>query len=610
LFFFLAAREELKMPDLIAYGPEQRFQWRKTLPAGPVSLGRDPARSTWAAPWDKQVSGLHAELTWRDGRLFIKRLNSGRNPIYYQGQDQHFDEFSITEGESFVIGSSVFLLVPSEMSMSMEFTPQIEMTCSREELKQFRYIDADHRIEVLAALPELIRCSSLSDEDLETRVVDVLLQGIPRASAAAVVQLTPAAEGGFAVAVRAEKNRGPHIPPIRPSKRLVTDAIHSRRQTVSYRWAGKDTPAQPAEITIQDRLDWVVCVPLPDDPSPGWGLYLTGHTSSAIGSTQQELLRSDLKFAELVGDLFGSLRQVRDLQRRHGLLTRFLSRPVLTELSRGEGDIENVLKPREAAVSVLFCDLRGSCLFSEQGSDDLQHLWDRLGAALGVMTSNITDLDGVIGDFQGDAAMGFWGWPLACKDDREGAERAARAALGIRRDLARAVLPGVCAGFTCGIGIASGMAYAGKLGTYDQFKVSVFGPVVNLAARLESMTKYFGVPILLDENTATQLNTPQAGRWCRTRRLARVKPFGMTTILTVNELLPPEVEPGTLKEHLRRDYEAALDAFIAGRWVDTERLLRHMPVSDGPTAVLHDYMAENANLPPRDWKGVIEMKSK
>src|SRR5205085_7705853 len=138
------------------------------------------------------------------------------------------------------------------------------------------------------------------------------------------------------------------------------------------------------------------------------------------------------------------------LQRRHGLLTRFLSRPVLAELAHVDRDIEDVLRPREALVSVMFCDLRGSCQISEQGKDDLQRLWDRLGAALGIMTSNITDLDGVIGDFQGDAAMGFWGWPLPCKDDREGAERAARAALGIRRDLARAVMPG-CQGFACGI---------------------------------------------------------------------------------------------------------------------------------------------------------------
>ena len=73
--------------------------------------------------------------------------------------------------------------------------------------------------------------------------------------------------------------------------------------------------------------------------------------------------------------------------------------------------------------------------------------------------------------------------------------------LAIRRDCLRAAQkPGnPLAGFACGIGIAHGRAIAGRLGTAEQFKVGVFGPVVNLAARLESMTKFFGVPILMDD---------------------------------------------------------------------------------------------------------------
>src|SRR5262249_15225984 len=158
----------------------------------------------------------------------------------------------------------------------------------------------------------------------------------------------------------------------------------------------------------------------------------------------------------------------------------------------------------ETPVTVLFCDLRGSCKIAEEGQHEMLGLWDRVSEALGIMTSSIIDHDGVIGDFQGDAAMGFWGWPLAGDDQ---VEQAARAALRILRRFGRAAVEDDSAlkGFACGIGIAHGPAIAGRLGTAEQFKVGVFGPVVNLASRLESMTRRFGVPILIDENCARRL---------------------------------------------------------------------------------------------------------
>jgi class 3 adenylate cyclase len=58
------------------------------------------------------------------------------------------------------------------------------------------------------------------------------------------------------------------------------------------------------------------------------------------------------------------------------------------------------------------------------------------------------------------------------------------------------------AGFQMGVGIATGRAIACKIGTADQVKLTVFGPIVNLASRLEGMTKILHAPILVDETTA------------------------------------------------------------------------------------------------------------
>ena len=609
------------MADLIARGPQPQDQWRRTLPPEPVTLGRLAPASTWDVPWDKAVSARHATLAWQAGQLLIRRLPASRNPIFFQGQPR--DEFTLAPGEKFVIGATTFHFEDSTFSRTVDLPPRpdptarnldqpkpdAELTCSRQELREVKFLDADERIEVLAALPEVIRRSP-SDEDLELRVVEVLLRGIPRAEAAGVVQLQGLdTDGTVKVTVRTALAQGGGAVVLEPSRRLIRHAIVRVRQSVLYRWEVKSH--RPEDPTIHGAFDWAICVPLPDEPSPGWGLYVAGRRGEPLpapaDAAGKDLLKTDLKFAELVADIFGSLREVRDLQRRHTQLTSILSRPVVAALA--QQDIDKVLQPRETEVTVLFCDLRGSCLMSEEGKADLLGLWNRVSEALSIMTSAIVvEQDGVIGDFQGDAAMGFWGWPMPSPDQ---VERAARAALNIQRRFAQAArAPGhPPAGFACGIGIANGPAMAGKLATCDQFKVGVFGPVVNLASRLESMTKRFGVSILLDERCAGRLRRKTHEHWCRCRRLARVQPSGMRTVLTVSQLLPPAVEPGPMPERTRRDHEAAVDAFLAGRWSDAADLLRRLP-PDGPGDVLRAFMHKHQHAPPAGWDGVIALDGK
>jgi adenylate cyclase len=588
------------MADLFAQDNEGQNWWRHPLPHNPVSLGRT-SKSFWKVPWDRQISGLHATLLWQDGKLVVRRDPSTRNAIFVRGAAS--DEFSVGIGEQFVIGHTTFTVRASETEFP---TPDAELTCSRQELEEVRYTDADERIEVLAALPGIIRYSP-SEEELESRVVDVLLRGMPRATAAAVVCLSPqAAADSIAITVRCMARRGNDTTEFQPSRRLVFEAISRRRQSVLHRvFVG----AAGGEFTAQPGVDWAMCAPLPDDPTPGWGLYVTGHlaeTDPQPGApSAEDLHKGDLKFAELVAEIFGAVRQVRDLQLRQSTLASFLSRPVLAALA--DADMNEVLKPRETQVTVLFCDLRGSCLLTEEGEHELAGTCDRLNEALSIMTTNIIDKEGVISDFQGDAAMGFWGWPLPADDQME---QAARAALAIQRDIARAAQKSgdPLAGFACGIGIANGPAIAGKLGTADQFKVGVFGPVVNLASRLESMTKLFRVPILVDERVAQRLTSGRNSHWVRCRRLARVQPYGMRKDFLVSELLPPAVEPGAMAERDRRDYEAALDAFFAGRWEDARRLLDRLP----PDAALFlkKFMDRLGPTPPADWNGVIVLGSK
>src|SRR5262249_49939474 len=206
-----------------------------------------------------------------------------------------------------------------------------------------------------------------------------------------------------------------------------------------------------------------------------FGLYVSGRLprdlktpDSVVRDTE---LKADLRFAQLTADIFGALQQVHDLQRRQSLLLRFLSpRVVRVLLAEPNKTVEEVLEAKPAGVTVLFGDLRGWCRMAEESSGDLMGLWAGVSQALEVMTEAIVQFDGVVGDFQGDAAMGFWGWPLSTEDQ---IEQACRAALSIRRHFfqASSKKSSLLAGFACGLGLAHGPAIAGRLGTMDQFNV-------------------------------------------------------------------------------------------------------------------------------------------
>ena len=179
---------------------------------------------------------------------------------------------------------------------------------------------------------------------------------------------------------------------------------------------------------------------------------------------------------------------------------------------------------------------------------------------------------------------------------------ACRAALAIMRAFH---LPpdqqGLLKGFSCGAGIAHGRAIAGQIGTSQQAKIGVFGPVVNQGSRIEGLTRQFGVGICIDEATANfvrRLMPPEEGR-CR--RLARVRPKGMEAQLLVHELLPPETEGVKVDSTAMLNYEAALDAVIAGRWDEAVERLHAVPDDDGPKQFLLAQMDKLNNTPPADW---------
>jgi adenylate cyclase len=609
------------MPDLIAQGLEPQQRWRRSLPEGQaVVLGR--ASGAWAAPWDHHISRRHVQARWTGHRLEVTRLPGTRNPVYLRGQD--VDQFSLRPGEHFVIGDTSFTLADQRANITADMPePVQQQSFSKQYLRQVQFRHPDHRIEVLSRLPEVIS-GAAGDAELFVRLVSILLAGVPRADAAAVVavgetdcmhhaplsavhsppstgQGAPCAGQGSGTTVLHWDQRLVITNDFQPSQGLIVEALR-QHQSVLHVWRGAAAPPAPA-FTENENFDWAFCTPVPGKACEGWGLYVAGRfnveRSGPTHSSDPNDLREDVKFTELVAAMLGSLRQMRLLEHRHATLSQFFS-PVVLETLAVE-DPEVVLAPREAAVTVMFCDLRGFSRETERHADDLLGMLQRVSKALGTMTHHIRQEGGVVGDFQGDAAMGFWGWPLAQTD---AVHRTCRAALAIRAEFE------ATAGFRAGIGVATGRAVAGKIGTVDQVKVTVFGPVVNLASRLEGMTKVLRAPILLDEATARAVRAQVPRDVARVRRLAVVRPYGLDTPLEVSELLPPLADyPELTDEHIGF-YELALDAFLAGKWREAFQLLHRIPAEDSVKDSLTVYIAERNRTPPPGWDGVIPLASK
>jgi adenylate cyclase len=588
-----------------------------------LRLGRLQTASC-PVPWDRAISRAHADIWWDGGRLTVKCLESARNPISYDGRSVR--EVHVSVGDTFRIGGTTFEVARADDNtvVTGPFASPLatfetvlgaenvvaEHAYSADDLRRVGFRNASKQLDILSGLPQLISASQ-SEEDLAQRIVGLLLEAMPQADAAAVAQ--------YDVATLPENVSGLEAFPqpgmirvdirdgfagrFRPSRRLIAKAL-TQQETVLQFW-GEDE--QTGGFTISEGLGWAFVVPLPGESCHGWCLYVAGKggRGGALVVTEDDL-KGDLRFTELVAQFISSIRQVRLLHEQKTQLSAFFSPKVIENII--DTSSQSLLTPAEQDITVLFCDVRGFSGKSEQLRDDLHRLLESVRAALGVMANSILDFEGAIADFQGDAALGFWGWPVPLED---GPMAACRAALAIATEFSKTDNrgAGLLEGLKIGIGVAHGRALAGQIGTAKQAKVGVFGPVVNRGSRLDGMTKQFGVPICVDKTTAEfvrRLLPPSEGRL---RRLAVVLPQGMYEPLLVHGLIPPKSRALDLTQQQLADHEAAVDAVIEGRWPTAIELLDPLPPDDGPARFLRSYLSEHQEPPP-DWHGVIPLKTK
>ncbi len=592
------------MARLVASDLEQRerIQRQWSLEEGIVlPLGRGVQKDQLLTEWDEQIAARHAVVTWKEGRLHVARASEQANgrPIFYGGRE--VESFDIMPGEGFVIGRTVFRLEPKAEEATAPSSVKQTHFYAAEELHTMDFHPTE---EQLAAVRDLLYAMEANQADLDAfskLVVGTIRRVIRSARYVAVLEVHSRERK---IHVRAESDQSPGL-----CEKLVLEACR-RQETAEYCWhAGQTAPTYEPVAGIA----WTCCAPViaRQEEQGDLALYLAGPGPVAHRGNQPRALAEDeFVFVGIVAWILRAVRTIHDLARSQSSVQAFLPKPIRNLLQQ-KGP-EEAFRTEHAQAAVLFCDLRGSCKIAERGSDDLHASWDRLQAALSVMTEAITNQYGTIGDFVGDAAMGFWGWPKtgsASRDLTEAVKAACKAADILRERLRqKAKGSGPLAGFACGMGIAAGEVVAGMLGTEDQRKIGVFGPVVNLAARLESMTKQFGASILIDQTAANLLVRSETTLQQQVRYLANVLPVGMEQSVKVYELMPPEADETRLSRSKMQLFEQGQQAFEQGNWGEARHFFERMQ-DDGPSKFLLGYMG-GANKAPDGFGGVVELRSK
>ena len=335
-------------------------------------------------------------------------------------------------------------------------------------------------------------------------------------------------------------------------------------------------------------------------------LLLEGTRAVEAGNLDQSI---DVTTADEIGQLAGAFNrmvvQLRDNQRIRETFGRYIDPQVV------EGLIDRptltAAEGQRRVMTVLFCDLKGFTSLSEGMTP--QGLVKVMNRYLSIMSEPIRSNRGIIDKYIGDGIMAYWGPPFV--GDADHARFACLAAVDMVERIAtlRQEIPELLGVLgtpmeTCDlrIGLATGEALVGSIGSDIMMSYTVMGDVVNLASRLEGANKAYGTRNLVSERTIAE-----AGAAVEAREIDRVVVAGQTRSELVFEGIGRKGEVSPQRLASRDRYTEGLAAYRERRWDDALRAfnasLEAMP-GDGPsTALLQRIEGLKATPPPPDWDG-------
>jgi len=318
----------------------------------------------------------------------------------------------------------------------------------------------------------------------------------------------------------------------------------------------------------------------------------------------------------LSGSLISYARNEAEKRQVRNAFAQYLS-PALVEQLADEPD-RLQLGGETKSMTFLFCDVRGFTAISETFKTNPQGLTKLINRLLTPLTNVILARNGTIDKYMGDCIMAFWNAPL---DDDNHPVNACESALKMfdaldilneERRLEAEEAGDKFLPLNVGAGINTGECVVGNMGSEQRFDYSVLGDPVNLAARLESQSKNYGVKIVIGPETARAADGLYA-----MIKLDLIQVKGQSVGVDIYSL-QGDAEYAESAEFiaLKEKHDAMLDAYYAQNWdAAVARLADCRLLSNDEFPELYDLYDERIvefrdNPPPKDWDGVFVATTK
>ena len=300
----------------------------------------------------------------------------------------------------------------------------------------------------------------------------------------------------------------------------------------------------------------------------------------------------------------GYFTETRSKKQITGFFGQYVPPEIVEQMAK---DPDNVsFEPASRECTVLFTDVRGFTTISE--GLDPKALSELMNEFLTPLTEVIYKHHGTIDKYMGDCIMAFWGAPLANPAHAKAGVIAGLEMHRVLNELQPKFRARNWPEIKIGVGLNTGRMSVGNMGSKIRRAYTVMGDAVNLASRLEGITKEYGADIIVGEDTM------KAAPDVLFRELDRVRVKGKENAVTIYQPIGPrsEIGEGTIKrlEH----FNAALMLYRKQAWDEAEAALRHLKVTS-PDNKLYDLFLDRIPVLRQkdlgaDWDGAFTFETK